>query len=408
MRLHRLMLAAVVGSVAVAGVASAQTPGVLYSWDHSYGSALGSSIEGWSYGFGAGATTLGNASNGVLTVTESVAGGDWAISDGFNVAKESAANASGGFFDFGGTDLSGLTEFELDIAHNGSTSISGQLFFQPDNGSGCCGFLTSSSFTVNPGSMNTVSVNLAGSGITADQLEHVRAIGVQIFGHAEPAPLTWEISELRTTGPGLSQRVIADYTTAPANLANAVVKFDNLAISGAPLADSQNGLSLFSNSLRWIDLGGTGDAGDESGGAVAWGNGNKLAVDFTSRPLDISNYDFAEVTMKATPGAGGASEVGVQFYAQYADRAANNGFAYGGTSLVLPADGQYHTLAFPLAALGASGLDLTQWIGLNLDPHAGGSLQIQVESVVLTTIPEPTAAVLMALACAVGAMRLRV
>ncbi|TWT92843.1 hypothetical protein Pla108_39830 [Botrimarina colliarenosi] len=408
MSLHRLKFVAVVSMAAAASLASAQSPGVLYTWDHSFGSALGDSVEGWSYGFGAGATTLSNATDGVLTVTESVAGSDWAISDGFNVAKESAANASGGFFDAGGTDLLGLTEFELDISHNGANSISGQLFFQPDDGSGCCGFFTSSSFTVDPGGMSTVSVSFAGSGISADQLEFVRAIGVQIFGSGEASPLTWELGELRSVGPGLSQRVIADYSLSPANLENAVVKFDELGISGGA-ADSQAGLSLLSGALRWVDLGGTGDPGDESGGAVAWGNGNALAVDFSSRPLDISNYDFAEVTMKATAGAGGASEVGVQFFAQYADRADSNAFNYGGTSQTLTADGAYHTLSFPLAALGAGGdLDLTQWIGLNLDPHAGGALQIQVQSVVLTTIPEPgSAALVLIVGLAASAVRRR-
>lgn len=375
------------------GAANAQSPGVLYSWDHGIGSSGGPNVEEWSFQFGAAAPDLSNATDGVLTVTETALGGDFAIADGFNYAKESAGAADlSGRYDFGGVDLLGLDAIEIDVSHNGTGDIFGQVFLQTDDGSGCCGFFAGG-FTLNPGA-NTVSVDLNSLGWTDGEAKYARTVGFQIFGHSEPSPVTYEISEIRTAGTPLNERVIADHSLG---LENAVVKFDESGISGATGTESQDGLTNLEDSLRWVDL------GDGPGGAVAWGNNNALAVDFSARPLDISNYSVARVTMKATPGAGAATEVGVQFYAQYADRDANNQFAFGGTSLTLPVDGQFHELVFPLDALGAGGdLDLTQWIGLNIDPHAGGAIDIRVQSVVLG-VPEPTGVVLTLIASSVFA-----
>lgn len=404
MKMQLRAFAAVIVLLGIGSQAMAQSPGVLYSWSHSVGSGSGDNLEGWSGG-GTNAPSLSNATDGILTVVESVAGGDWQVADSFNTAKESAsADGFLGNFDFGGVDLLGLDTLEIDVSHNGTGDINGQVFLQPDPGTGCCGFL-SSQFTASPGS-NTITVDLNALGLSEADAKYVRSIGFQVYGHSEVSPLTWEFSEVRVGGTPLTERTIADHSLG---LENAVVKFDDLAISGSTGSDTQGGLSTLDGALRWVDLGGTGDAGDESGGAVAWGNNNALAVDFLSRPLDISNYQFARVTMKATPGQGAADSVGVQFYAQYADRDANNAFGFGGTSLTLTADGEYHELLFPLDALGAGGdLDLTQWIGLNLDPHAGGALQIQVQSVVLIGIPEPTTLALLLGTCgATGLLRRR-
>lgn len=381
MKCH-LFVVAVLGSFALSAASlEAQSPSVIYTWDYGIGSFGGPNVEEWAPAFGAQSPTLSNATDGTLTVTEVALGGDFAISDGFNYAKESAARSNlSGRFDFGGLDLLGLDTIEVDISHNGTGSIGGQVFLQPDGGGGCCGFYTGG-FSLNPGA-NTVSIDLNSMGMSANEFKYVRALGIQIFGHAEPSPVTYEISEIRAGGTPLTERVIADHSLG---LQNAVVKFDNSGIAGSTGVDNQDGLSVLENSLRWVDL------GNGPGGAVAWGNGNALAVDFLSRPLDLSNYQYAKVTMKATPGAGAVNELGVQFYAQYADRDAPNEFAFGGTHQTLAVDGMFHELLFPLSALGADGdLDLTQWIGINLDPHDGGNIDIRVQSVVLTSVPEPS------------------
>lgn len=381
------------------GPATAQSPDVLYTWDHALGPVAGDSVEGWSSG-GANIPALSNATDGVLTITESAAGGDWNISDHFNVAKESAAHNLASptnlAFDFGGIDLLGLDTIAFDIQHDGAGTYNGQARFQPDDGGGCCGFYTVP-LSVAPGPQ-TVVVDLNASGMSPAEFKYVRSFGLEIFGNAEASPLTWSLSEIRSGGTPLVQRTIADHSLG---LENAVVKFDELAIQDSTGTESQDGLSIVGDALRWIDLGGTGDPGDESGGAVAWGNNNALAVDFLARPLDTSNYSSAVVRMAATPGSGGANLVDVQFFAQYADRAIQNAdanvasFAFQAPGLqTLAADGQFHDLVFPLG--GLVDLDLVQWLGVNLSPHAGGNLQIQVASV--TLIPEPASGLLLLLA----------
>lgn len=364
---------------------AAQTPGALYTWDHAFGVSAGSNLEGWSGG-GTNVPTLDNDTDGVLSIVESAAGGDWEIAESFNIIKESAVRddfSETGYFDFGGLDLTGLDGIEVDLGHDGANPINGQLFVQGDDGGGCCSF-QAAGFTIDPGSAQTISLDFDTAGVSDAQQKYIRSMGIQMFGNSEPAPLTWNVSEVRSVGDRLNERVIADHTGG--GLENAVVKFDNLGINGAPSADNQNGLSNLDGTLRWVDFGGTGEAGDESGGAVAWGNNNALAVDYLSRPLDLSGYNFAVVRMKATPGMDAASEVGVQFYTQYANRATPDEFAFQSTDLTLPADGEFHDLAFPLDSF--TDMDLTQWIGVNLHPHAGGSLQVQIESVILR-VPEP-------------------
>lgn len=405
MNVHRLIRLSAAPSLAVAialgvaAMAGAQSPSVIYTWDWGIGSFGGANVEEWAGAFGAQTPTLDNGTDGVLTITEVALGGDWAISDGFNYAKESASRADlSGRFDFGGLDLFGIGGLEMDISHNGTGDISGQIFMQPDDGTGCCGFLTSQ-FTISPGA-NTVQVdltNLDGGPITTDQSEYLRTIGIQIYGHAEASPVTFEVSEIRSVGPVVGERVIADYSSGV--LDGVVVKFDNLGIANAPAADSQNGLSISGGALRWVDLGGTGDPGDESGGALAWGNNNDLAVSFVSRPLDISNYDNAEITMRVQPGAGADPEMFFHLYAQYANPASGGEYDYASSEMSIPADNQTYTLSVPLDSLGANNLDLVQWLGLNVHPHAG-NMQVFVESIVLKAIPEPASAMLVGLGLA--------
>ena len=268
-QLVQLALAVTLGMSLVV-TARAQSPDVLYTWDHAIGAGAGANLEGWSFNFGANSVTLSNATDGVLTIVESNAGGDWAINDGYNNYKESAARGNlSGAFSIGGADLTGLDYLEFDIAHNGVGALNGQIYLQPDPGTGCCGFLTQP-ITVNPGGPQTIQVDLNAFGLSANDFKYVRAMGVQIFGNSEAAPLTWDLSEIRSGGTPLTSRVIADHTTG--SLQNAVVKFDEAGINGGRGVDNQNGLTNLGDGLRWVDLGGG------PGGAVAWGNGNALAV----------------------------------------------------------------------------------------------------------------------------------
>jgi hypothetical protein len=400
MKLHRLAVA-LVASIGLSSLAMAQSPSVLYTWDHSFGAGAGPNTEGWGYDFGAAGQglSLSNATDGVLTFTETLAGGDWAIIDNYNGYKESAARSNlSGSFSIGGADFTGLDSIELDISHNGVGTINGQFVLRPA-APGCCGYKTQP-ISIAPGGPQTISVDLNAFGLTAAEFKYNRTIGFQIFGNSEPNPVTFSLSEIRSAGTPDTSRVIADY--AGGGLENVVVKFDNTAINGSTGVDNQAGLSNVGGALRWVDLG--NQNGGPSGGAVAWGNNNALAVDYSSRTMDLSNYDFATVRMRATPGAGADPTLGVQFYAQYADRALNNEFAFQSTDLVLPVDNQFYDLVFPISAFVDK--DLTQWIGLNLQPHAG-NMQIFVQSVVLTQIPEPASLAIVALgaACVAGVRR---
>ena len=94
--------------------ARAQSPSVLYTWDQSFGEAVGPNTEGWSFGFGGNTVALDNTVNGTMGVTENGTPGlDWAISDSFNRIKESFNPA-----DYGGIDLTGLSSLQLDLGHS--------------------------------------------------------------------------------------------------------------------------------------------------------------------------------------------------------------------------------------------------------------------------------------------------
>jgi hypothetical protein len=79
--------------------------------------------------------------------------------------------------------------------------------------------------------------------------------------------------------------------------------------------------------------------------------------------------------------------VGVQFYMQ-----TGSGFTYQALNGTLTADGQFHDLTFPLAAITAR--DFVDTNGINLSSHAS-DLVIRVDSVIYS-VPEPAAMSLLA------------
>ena len=384
-----------IGSATCSG-ALAQSPGPVYTWDHAYGDSIGPNIEGWAVDFGGNAIALDNLIDGALTITETDQQ-DWAIRDSFNRIRESSAPN-----DFGGIDLTGLSSIEIVIGHNGLQTFGGQVYAHTPNGpTNCCDFDVLGGFSVAPGAPQVVSVPL--TGLTADKIAWVRTIGIQIFDHtwdAAGGPLTWTINEVRSAGTPLYERYLSPHN-APNDLDGAVVKFDSAAISGGA-DDSQNGLSVVANdsdgyALRWVDLGGG------PGAAIAWGNGRDgiLAVDYHTRPTDLSNYKFVEVRMRAQGGAGADPTVGVQFYVQTTDA-----YQYQSAGNIdLPVDSTYHSLVFSLA--GLVDMDGVQWHGINVHGHAG-NMDLRVDFVRFF-VPEPTtlASLLIGFIGAAGGVRRR-
>lgn len=375
--------------------ASAQSPDVLYTWDYGVGLSAGPSVENWN-GSGTNVPALSNAVSGILTVTESAAGGDWSISEDYGYVKESAANTGGGYYyNSGGSDWLGLDNLEFDVANNATQPLNGKVYIQPDPGTGCCTFFQEE-FTI-PAGGGTVQVDLNAMSLTAADMKYVRSYTFQIFGNAEPNPVTWEFSEVRTTGTPLNKRVIADYSSG--GLENSRIDFGADGILNG-VDKSQDGLSNSGGSLRWIDKDNGPNDDQASGGAIQWGNNNYLVENYGAKLLDISNYDTAEITMRIQPGLGADSTVGMLLYNLHVDRSSANEYSYGNVYFEAQADNVEHTYLVPLGATNGSfggDRDLLQWLGMEVLTH-NGQMQFFVSKVVLTAVPEPTSLALVGLA----------
>jgi hypothetical protein len=376
--------------------ATAQSPSVLYTWDQSFGEAVGPNVEGWAFGFGGNSVTLDNTTDGTLGITETGAtpGLDWAISDSFNRIKESFNPA-----DYGGLDLTGLSSLQLDLGHSDPTNtINGQVFAQVGPGSD---FKVLGPISVLPGAPQTYTVPL--SGLAANQIDAIRTIGVQIFDHSsQTGNLSWKLNEIRSVGTQLVTRRVADYPVgaqAPAPAAafeGAIFNFDADNVSGHTAGQQDNsGMSYngADGALTWTET------GSSAGAAVTWGSGNGVGLypptEFSARPSDFSNYKFAHIRIAVRSNVAG-DDVDVQFYTQGA------GFAYhtGGpdqhftatTTTIGQAD--YHDLYFPLA--GITDLDQTQFHGINLGAH-NSTWSVRVDFLEYTSVPEPASMVLLGL-----------
>lgn len=363
-------------SVLAGGVAHAQSPSVLYTFDGA------ASTEDWIRGFGAANTTatLDNATAGQLTITETsaTAGGSQAFSDGFNRVRESSTAS-------GGLDLTGLDFLEFDLAHNGAGNVNVQFYVQATPSSSYVAL--GPDVAVAPG-LNTYQVPL--SGLTSAQSVYVRTIGMNIRDHAALGNLTWDLFELRSGGTPLTARdlVTHDTGTAEGGLQGAIVNFDNAAVLGNDGGQNQTGLShnsAGSGSLQWTDVGGS------NGAAITWGNGTAWNGNtFNNRVSDLSNYDTVAITLSATDATGAGGAVNVQSFFQ-----TGPGFSFqaAGGSQVLPIDGQFHTLRFPLSAL--ADMNVVDTVGINLGSHAN-DLVMNVDLV--RFVPEPASIALFAIA----------
>jgi hypothetical protein len=360
--------------------AIAQSPSVLYTWDHAIGEAMGANNEGWAFGFGGNTLTLDNTTDGTLRATETgTAGLGWAINDSFNRIKESANPA-----DFGGIDLTGLDFLELQLGHNGPNPVNVQVFSQVNMGaSACCEFVAlGSDIAVTPG-VATYSVPL--SGLTSQQIANMRTIGLNVRDHAADGNLTWTINEIRSAGTPLVTRVIADHDGGASDFDTAIVNFDNASVTGNDGGQNTTGLSINTadGSLRWVD------AANGAGAAIAYGNGRSGvgAWEFAGRPSDLSNYQFAVIRMRAQ-STNPADVLDVQYYMQ-----TGMSFNFQSSNTTLQADGVYRDLVFPISAMTQR--DQIHVHGVNLGTHPG-VMDIRIASVIYTSVPEPGGLLLMA------------
>lgn len=344
----------------------------MYTWP--------SGTQDWIRNFGAASTsaTLANSGNALqITETSATAGGSQAFSDGWNSIRDAVAPFASSCC--GGLDLTGLSSLEFDLAHSGVGNVNVQFFTQAGASPNTYVSL-GPDIAVAPG-LSTYSLSLAG--LTADQRAYMRTIGMSIRDHAAEGNLIWTLQEVRSVGTPLTSRTIANHDGGAADFDGVVCNFDCGAVGGGNGGQNNSGMSVVGGALQWTDLGGG------PGAAVSWGNGTQSnGGSFGARPVDLSNYDYVTIRMAAT---GNDPSVFVQFYMQ-----TGTGFTYQGVNYGnFPVDGQFHDVVLPLAAI--ANRSFVDSNGINLGSHSS-DLVIQIDSVVYSQIPEPTALCLFAAA----------
>jgi len=216
--------------------------------------------------------------------------------------------------------------------------------------------------------------------------------------HAAVGNVTWTLREVRSAGPGLSQRTLATFNTGAAEggLQGLIANFDVAAIQGNDGGQNQTGLShnpAGSGSIQWTDLGGGPGGAVSLGNGTAW-NGNT----FNNRTTDLSNYAMMVITMSATDALGGGGTLDVQSFFQ------RNGFNFvSAGTLPLPIDGLFHDLTFSLA--GLTDMNVVEQTGINLAGHPQ-DLTINIDNIrFLTAVPEPGSLAMVAGVGCLGLMR---
>lgn len=374
MSFHRGVLLVVLSTVA--GVASGQSPGVIYTW------AGTGNVQQWVATGDTNIATVANVVDGELTITETGdsvfgdPGGTFVIRDDFNRRLESSTAT-------GGLDLTGLEFIEIDLAHNGVGNVSVQFFTQVTPAftytwAGSNGVRNGSDFSLGPG-MHTIQYPIGL--LNAAEQAYIRTIGLRVRDHfTEANHLTWTIKEVRSTGTPLTVRDLAthDPGTSENGYNGVLANFDRAAIVGNDGGANQSGMTVNPNgSLQWTDKGGTNailDGNqmivDPSGAAVGWGNGTSLFYNgtpnsFNERPTDLSNYTQVTFRMSATDPTNPDGVVGVQGYLQ-----TGSAFTYKvAGEFALPTDGQFHDVVFPLSNFTFEEKQNTMITGFNLFAH---------------------------------------
>jgi hypothetical protein len=166
--------------------ASAQTPGVLYTWSPA-------GVQDWFKNFGAPSTsaTLANPGGAFeITETSATAGGSQAFSDGFNTIRDASGTFPLGCC--GGIDLTGLTSLQFDLGHNGLAPVDVQFFTQATPSSTYVAL--GPDLAVAPGAA-TYTVPLGG--LAGSQIAYMRTIGINIRDHAAQGNLVWTLGEAK-------------------------------------------------------------------------------------------------------------------------------------------------------------------------------------------------------------------
>ena len=353
--------------------ASAQTPGIIYTWPGT------GDVREWVAGSSGNATTVTNSTAGQLTVVEM---GDplepfdpglaHVIRDGFNRRLDTSIEQ-------GGLDVWGLEALEIDLQHNSSGTVNVQFFLQVQPEfvylwAGNDGSLNGPDFSLGPG-MHTLRFPL--SLLTPAQQSYIRTIGLSVRNHEAVGNVTWDIFEVRSTGTAPTVRDLATHNvgTSDNGLNGAFINFEADAVLGNNgQGQGQVGLSHNPNgpgSLQWTDRGDGGNPNILSGAAVSWVNGTVFDGNtFNERLADFSNYDRLTFRMSATDPLNGGETLGVQAFFQTGnyDFQTTSGGAVGQFGEInLPIDGQYYDLVFPLGSV--TNRQNVQAFGMNLFSH---------------------------------------
>ena len=366
-----LFLSALLLALAGSVPASGQSPRVLYTWNGT------GNVQSWFKNFGANTLAIENTTAGELTVTEmGTAGSDFALSDDFNVISEGAPTNT-----IGGLDATGLSAIEFDMGHNGTADVNVQFFVQASAGATYVSL--GPDLAVSPG-IKTYSAPLAG--LAPDQIAYIRTVGINVREHADQGNLVWTIREVRTVGPALTERFIVTHEpgTSDNGLQGAFVNYNNASVEGNDGGQNQTGLSQNlgeppagnTGSLHWVDL------ASGPGAAVSWVNGTIFNGNtFNERPADLSNYQKLVLRIAATnvvPDTVFETTVGYFF------QTGNYAFSTAGSNQTLRADGEFHDLEFPIASI--PNLAFVVGHGVAFQPHTGGDLAIDVDSIQVVTI----------------------
>lgn len=351
-----------------AGSVMAQSPHILNTFDGS--------SEGWEQGFGI-INNINYDENGRLTWETDGSGG--AIRDNYNnIPALFQPNA-------GGVDLTGLSEIEfVNVMYTGDDpTINVEFFLQCGVGYTYKGSaqLIGHDVQFTAGIPQTITVPL--SVLLPAEIAWVTTWGINIRAHTAVA--LWSMEEVRSIGPALTERYIAQFTPdSPDNGFQSVfVNFNGGAIQGNGDIQSQAGLSInagagVDGALEFVSLGGaTNGQGNGIGGALSIGNGagnlSSTSNDYYSRPTDISNYQFIDWYCRANGPEG--ESIGAHIFIQ------SGGYNYqvlGGQPVNLPADGNWHKLTGEFTGLNF--LDNVERIGINFFGHPT-DLTIQIDHI---------------------------
>lgn len=362
-------------------IAAAQSPGTLYTWPGT------GDVADW-VNEGANSSTVANTTLGQLTVTElgdeldpSIVGGAHVIRDGFNRRLDASPA-------LGGLDVTGLDALEVDLQHSGTGSVNVQFFLQATPAfnylwAGSNGALNGPDWAVGTG-VQTLRFPLGL--LPPEQQAYIRTVGLSVRDHAAVGNVTWDILDVRKVGPGLNSRNLASHNTGSSDsgLNGAFVNFEQAAVVGNDGNQGQTGLSQVTNSgvgsLKWTDKGNGGNTEIVSGAAVSWVNGTVFNGNtFNERLADFSNYNTVTFRMSATDALNGGGDLGVQGFFQTGASYTYQTTGVGTNGeLILPIDGQYHDLVFPLASV--TNLFDVEAFGVNLFSHAN-DLVINVDYV---------------------------